>query len=282
MKLIDTHAHIQQHDPDQLEGILNRSGEAGVGAIIAAGVTVEDSQRCIELATTHREIFAGVGVHPTDLAGPLEEDDLENLDLMATDDNVVVMSEIGIDHQAHVLARDSATGRSWVEIQDEAFRLQIEIARRHSLPLVFHVREPDDDPDANSAWPVAMRALNETSATELGGTAHYFQGNAETAKAMLDSGFMISFARPLLRLKRLQEIAKWIPLDRVLLESDSYPQPFKKDRVKWTEPRHLQEVAESLAQIRGITVEEVAERTSENALNMLGQRAGQVQSVVER
>lgn len=277
MKLIDTHAHIQQHDPDELQGILERAEEADVGAIIAAGVTVEDSARCIELAGKHTPIFAGVGVHPTDLTGPLTVEDLTKLDEMAADEHVIVMSEIGIDHQGHVLARESATGQPWDEIQEEAFRQQIEIAQRHSLPLVFHVREPTDDPDANSAWPVALRVLKETSAGNLGGTAHYFQGNTETTKAVLDAGFMVSFARPLLRLKHLQEIAKWLPADRIVLETDAYPQPFKKDRTKWTEPRHLAEVVECLADIRSVSVEEIAEITSENALRMLDGRSHQVE-----
>ncbi len=277
MRLIDTHAHIQQHDPAELSGILDRAEEARLGAVIAAGVTVDDSQRCIELAKDHELIFAGVGVHPTDLTGPLTNQDLSSLDEMAANKHVIVMSEIGIDHQAHVLARESDSNRPRAEIQEEAFRQQIDIARQHSLPLVFHVREPGDDPEANSAWPVAFASLEQTSGGDLGGTAHYFQGNADTARAVLDAGFMISFARPLLRLKRLQEIAKWLPADRMVLESDSYPQPFKKNRDNWTEPRHVLEVAECLAELRGVKLDKIAEVTSENALRMLGSHANTVE-----
>lgn len=281
MKLIDVHAHIQQHDPAELAGILDRSAEAGVGAIIAAGVTVEDSQRCIDLAEQHSSMFAGVGVHPTDLTGTLSAADIDALEQMAEHPNVVVMSEVGIDHQSHVLGRPEPGGRAWTEIQEEAFRRQIEIARRHSLPVVFHVREPDDDLTAQSAWPVALKVLSETSAGELGGAAHYFQGDVFRARQVVDAGFMISLAMPLLRLKRLQEVAAEIPLDRIVLETDSYPQPFKKDRAKWTEPRHALAVAGRLAEIRGISVEEVVDRTTENALSMLGSRGGQARNLVE-
>lgn len=278
MKLLDIHAHIQQHDPGELGDILSRADSAGVGAIIAAGVTIEDSQRCIDLAHLHAPIFAGVGIHPTDLEGPLTSDELKRLDEMATDEAVVVMSEVGIDHQERTLGREPVDSRSWAEIQDEAFRQQIEIARRHSLPIVFHVREPGDDPTAGSAWPVALKIFAETNVGEMGGAAHYFQGDEATAKQVLDAGFMVSFARPLLRFKGLQEIAKWLPLDRIVLETDSYPQPFKKDRMKWTEPRHLLSVAECVAEIRGISLEEVTERTSGNALAMLKVRGQQVRN----
>jgi TatD DNase family protein len=281
LRLIDVHAHIQQHDDDELDGMLVRAAKAGVGAIIAAGVTVEDSRLCVELTERHPPIFAGVGVHPTDLSGPLSKADLDALDEMAEHPQVVVMSEVGIDHQSHVLERSVLGGLKWVDIQEEAFRQQIEIARLHGLPVVFHVREPEDDPGAQSAWPVALRVLLETSAGELGGAAHYFQGDAKTARQVLDAGFMVSLARPLLRLKWLQEVAAWAPIDRIVLETDSYPQPFKKDRAKWTEPRHVLAVADALAEIRGTSAEEVARRTTENALSMLGSGGDQVRTLVE-
>jgi TatD DNase family protein len=146
---------------------------------------------------------------------------------------------------------------------------------------VFHVREPGDNPDAGAAWPHALRIMRETSAGEIGGAAHYFQGNMETAKAVLDAGFWISLARPLLSLRHLKEIAREIPFDRIVLESDSYPQPFKEDRMRWTEPRHVAEVAARLAEIRGVSLEEVCERTSENALRMMGRRGEVVRGALE-
>jgi TatD DNase family protein len=281
MKFIDVHAHIQQHDSAELGGILQRAAEASVGAIVIAGVTVVDSRRCVELASQYPQLLAGVGVHPTDLTGPLTAADVASLDEMAADRNVVVMSEVGIDHQQHVLERPTPGGASWVDIQAEAFQAQIGIARKHGLPVVFHVREPGDDPEANSAWPAAWQVLRESNAAEHGGAAHYFQGDVTTAKALVDEGFMVSFARPLLRLRRLQEAAAILPMDRIVLESDSYPQPFKKDRMKWTEPWHLSEVASKLAEIRGMTVQDVMERTSENALTMLGDRSDAARKLLE-
>ncbi len=171
MRLIDVHAHIQQHDPAELDGIVERADAAGVGAIVVAGVTVDDSARCVEIARSHESLFAGTGVHPTDLTGPLSDEDTTRLDGLAGDDSVVVMSEVGIDHQAHVLARPEVDGADWRDVQEDAFRAQIAIARRQELPVVFHVREPNDDPEADSAWPTALRILRETATGDPAGAA---------------------------------------------------------------------------------------------------------------
>ena len=281
MKFIDIHTHIQQHDPAELEGIISRAQEAGVGAMVLAGVTVEDSRRCLELAALHAPLFAGVGVHPTDLDGNLSAPDIAELDGMAARPETVVISETGIDHQQHVLERPVPAGASWREIQERAFMAQIEIALAHRLPIVFHVREPNDDYTAGSAWPAAISILHDTGAGQAGGAAHYFQGGYELAKRVLDAGFMVSLARPLLRLKHLQEAAARLPLDSIVLETDSFPQPFKKDRIKWTEPRHVAMVAETLAQLRGITAAEVRAATSANAIRLLGERGQRVREALE-
>ena len=271
-RFVDVHTHIQQHDSGDLPGMLARAREAGVTAIVVAGVTAADSARCVELARRHDELFAGVGYHPADLPGPLPDADLQLLAELAKRPEVVTMSEVGIDHQRRVLEKPAPDGGDWRSIQDEAFRAQIAVAVRAGLAIMFHVREPGDDPAASSAWPVALRALKEAGAGTAGGAAHYFQGNWETARRVLDAGFYISLAKPLLRLPHLQEVAAKAPIDRLVLETDSYPQPFKKNRDKWTEPRDIPLVARKLAEIRGMTVEEVADVTVANTLRMLGER----------
>ncbi|MDA0677540.1 MAG: TatD family hydrolase, partial [Chloroflexi bacterium] len=117
MKFIDVHAHIQQHDPGEFADILQRATDADVGAIVVAGVTVADSRRCVELANRYPQLLAGVGVHPTDLTGPLTDADVASLDELADDRIVVVMSEVGIDHQQHVLERPATGGTNWKDIQ---------------------------------------------------------------------------------------------------------------------------------------------------------------------
>ncbi|MCZ6538540.1 MAG: TatD family hydrolase [Chloroflexi bacterium] len=269
---IDTHTHIHQHESGEIAGIVSRAVAATVGAVITAGVTVEDSRKAIAVAREHERIFAGVGVHPADLTGPLTGDEIANLDDLAGLREVVVMSEIGIDHQ------DRSPDRDW---QEDAFRAQIEIARKHGLPIVFHVREQGDDYDAHSARDATLAILRETDAGEVGGTAHYFQGRWKHAARFLDLGFHISFAKTLTRISDLEETARKTPADRILVETDAYPQPFKKNRDKWTEPRVIPAVAERLAIIRGTTVEDIQRTTTENALKMLGTRSAKVGAVLE-
>jgi len=269
---IDTHAHIHQHAPEESGDIVDRAVAANVGAIITAGTTVEDSQNAIDMAVRFENVFAGVGVHPTDLERSLTADDLSKLSDLAASPQVVVMSEIGIDHQ------EKSPTKSW---QAESFHAQITIARKHELPIVFHVREHQDDYDARSARDAAISILKESNAGELGGTAHYFQGRWAFAKELLDLGFNISFAKTLAQKIDLEETAINTPEDRILLETDAYPQTFKKNRTKWTEPKDISVVAEKLAALRGTTVETIQATTTKNALDMLGKRASIVETVLK-
>ena len=256
--LIDVHTHLDQHDPEELPGIIERAAARGVAAIVVAGVTVASSSRCVEIAQTNRGIFAGVGVHPSDLEGDLTPNDLDDLDRLAASEKVVVMSEIGLDYLPHSPDR---------QMQERALRAQIDVARRHELPIVFHVREAERD---------AVRVLADERAGDLGGAAHYFQGGREYARSVLDMGFHLSLAKPLLRLPELQDVAAWAPIDRIVLETDSYPQPFKRKREKWTEPRDLPLVAAKLAEIKGLDVEEIERITTRNALAMIGTRSAPI------
>jgi TatD DNase family protein len=269
---IDTHAHIHQHAPEETGDIVDRAIAASVGAILTAGTTVEDSQKAIDMAVQFENVFAGVGVHPTDLEGSITATDLSKLSHLAASRQVVVMSEIGIDHQ------EKSPNKEW---QAESFHAQINIARKHKLPIVFHIREYQDDYDARSARDDAISILKETNAGELGGTAHYFQGKWAFAKELLDLGFNISFAKTLTHKIDLVETAINTPEDRILLETDAYPQTFKKNRAKWTEPKDISFVAEKLAALRGTTVEEIQKTTTSNALDMLGKRASIVETVLK-
>ena len=268
---IDTHAHIHQHALEESSDIVDRAVAAKVGAILTAGTTIEDSQKAIDMAARYENVFAGVGVHPTDLDHSLTADDLSKLSDLAASQHVVVMSEIGIDHQ------EKSPSKEW---QSESFHAQINIARKHELPIVFHIREHRDNYDARSARDATISILKETNAGTIGGTAHYFQGRWDFAKELLDLGFNISFAKTLTHKTDLEEIAINAPEDRMLLETDAYPQMFKKNRVKWTEPKDIVIVAEKLAALRGTTAEEIQEITTNNALKMLGRRARIVENAL--
>ena len=256
LPLIDSHTHIDQYDADELSGILGRARAAGVGAIIAAGVTVASSARCVQLSQEHEgTVWAGVGVHPMDITGPLDAADLNRLRELASTPNVVCISEVGLDWM---------DGRPDRAVQEQAFRAHLRLAVELGLPVIFHNRDAGLEP---------LRILKEEVGGRVPTVAHYFQGPRDYARACLDQGVYISLAKPLLRLPELQEIiATETPLDRIVLETDSYPQPFKRNRDKWTEPRDLPLIAQKVAELKGITATEVGDATTRTLELILGRR----------
>ena len=234
---------------------MERATSAGVDFVITAGTTMTSSERAVELSKAFTNIFAGVGVHPADIESPLDDAARDRLiSLASSNKKVVVMSEIGLDFMEGTPDR---------AIQFDAFRAQIRIARDLRLPIVFHSREAHAD---------VLRVLREERAYEVGGVMHYFQADRKTADAAIDLGFYISLARPLLRLPELQEVARGLPLEHVVLETDAAPQPFKSKRENWTEPRHARVVAEKLAELQGRPLEEIEDATTANVKRLLGER----------
>ena len=250
---LDCHVHLDSFTDAEVGEILLRAERVGVRAVISAGTTIESTRRSLDLSERYAGFFSGVGIHPMDIRKPFTEDTYETLrDLALSTEKALVISEIGLDFM------EGAPDRA---VQYPAFRQQIRLARELGLPIVFHSRESHDE---------VFRVLREERAYEVGGVMHYFQADVETAQRAIDLGFYVSLARPLLRLPYLQEAAAKIPLDRIVLETDAAPQPFKSKRENWTEPRHLAVVAEMLARLKGIDVGEVEEVTSRNMRRMLG------------
>ena len=262
--LIDTHCHLDAYtSDDEVDEVLTRAREVGVRLIVNAGTTLESSRRCVELTKAFPKLYAGVGIHPMDLTGPVDERVYAQLHDYATSTHkVIVISEIGLDFL------DNMPDRA---MQYQAFREQIRLARDLRLPIVFHSRE---------AHVEVLRVLREERAYEVGGAMHYFQGDMDTARAAIDLGFYISLAKPLLRLPHLQAVAAELPLEHIVLETDSAPQPFKAKRENWTEPRHLHDIADKLAELRGIDADQVRRATTDNFFNMLGDRGAKVRSAV--
>ena len=255
MPLVDTHTHLDPFSDRDVSSILARARQVGVGAVISAGTTESASRRAVELTVEFPGIFAGVGIHPMDLEGPVDDATYERLRHMASStEKVVVVSEIGLDFMEGMPDR---------AVQYQAFRRQIELARDLRLPIVFHSREAHSE---------TLRVLREERAYDVGGTMHYFQADARTAEEAIDLGFLISLARPLLRLPHLQEVAASLPLEHIVLETDAAPQPFKAKRENWTEPRHLRDVAEKLAQLQERDVREIEEATTRNVLRLFGEK----------
>ena len=239
--LIDCHAHLDAFSDAEVSPILERARLAGVAIVVTACTTLESSLRSARLSSRFEALFSGVGIHPMDLDGPVDDSTCERLAQTANSTSkVLVISEIGLDFMEGMPDR---------AIQYQAFRQQIRLARELRLPVVFHSREADDE---------TLRVLREEQAYQVGGIMHYFQGDMDTARRAMDLGFYISLARPLLRLPNLQAVAA--------------PQPFKSKRGNWTEPRHVREVAGKLAELQDRSVEEVEAATSESFLSLIESR----------
>ncbi len=249
----DCHTHLDQYPQVEIPDILERAKEAGVGFVVCAGTTVESSQACVDMSQRYAALYAGVGIHPMEAHQPLNEAAYARLEGLAKENpKVVCISEIGLDFLPNSPDRG---------VQFQVFREQIRLAVQLKLPIIFHSRE---------SHPEVLGTLREEGAGEVGGVMHYFQGDEATARQAIECGFFISLARPLLRLPELQEVTKAIPLEHIVLETDAAPQPFKKYRSNWTEPRHTQAVAQRLAELKGLTLEEVAEATTRNLTRLLG------------
>ena len=257
--LVDCHVHLDPFSEEEVCQILDRSSDVGVTFVISAGTTVESSRHSVLLSDRFPALFTGVGIHPMQVREAFDESFYGELrGLAVATEKVLVISEIGLDFMEG--APDPA-------VQYQAFREQIRLARELSLPIVFHSREAHSE---------VFRVLREERAYEVGGVMHYFQADARTAHEAMDLGFYISLARPLLRLPDLQRVATDLPLERIVLETDAAPQPFKSKRENWTEPRHLRPIAELLAELHHVSVGEVESVTTDNVRALLGNRWGVV------
>lgn len=249
----DAHTHLDQHAPAEIPEIVKRAQEAGVGFAVCAGTTLESTRACIQMSQLNDMFYAGVGIHPMEAHQRIDDATYGQLEALARENSeVVCISETGLDFLPESPDHDT---------QYQVFREQIRLARSLKLPIIFHSRESHSE---------VFRVLREEKADEVGGAMHYFQGDEATARQAIDCGFFISLARPLTRLPELQEVARVIPLENIVLETDAYPQPFKKYRHNWTEPRHVREVAQQLADLKGLTLAEVAQVTTRNLTGLLG------------
>ena len=248
--LFDTHAHLD--DPalyPDIDNVLKRAKEAGVTLINSVGCDWRSSLLNVHLAEKHPEmIYASVGVHPSEVAD-IDEQVLAKLLELAKTPRVIGWGEIGLDYHYENTNK---------ELQQKYLRLQISLAKEAGKPIISHDRDSHQD---------VVDILQEEHAGINGGILHCFSGSWEMAKQCLKMGFFISFAGPLTykNARVPVEVAGKVPLDMVLVETDSpylTPHPF---RGKTNEPARVIYTAEKLAQIRGMDYEEIAEITTANA-----------------
>ncbi len=247
--VIDTHAHLEMIE--DVSQVIQRAREAGLGRIIAVSSDLESSKRTIEIASDSPMVFAAVGIHPHEASGSTDEA-LGGIEKLANEQKVVGIGETGLDyHYMH----------SPREVQIDSFRRQIDIAKRLNLPLIVHVREAHED---------ALRVIKEENAWETMGVIHCFTGDYESARKYIDEGFYISFSGIITfkNAEDIREAARKIPIERMLIETDSpylAPVPF---RGKKNEPAYVKYVAGKIAELRGVSPEKVEEETTTNAKNL--------------
>jgi TatD DNase family protein len=254
MRLADSHAHLdlEDHFPDQA-AVLRRAREAGVHLVVNVATGLADAPRVIATARTTPGIVAIIGVHPHG-AGAMTETDLEALDSLAADPKVVAIGEIGLDFYRR---------RSPEEVQQYWFRRQLDFAVAQGKVVVIHTRE---------ATPVTLSILREYRGRLAGGVMHCYGGSLTEAHAFLDLGFYLSFSGTLTYPKAgpLREVAKEVPLDRILVETDCPYLPPQPWRGKRNEPAYVVATATQLAEVRGLSLEEVAAHTWDNTLAVFG------------
>jgi len=251
MDLIDSHAHIDAHQfADDREAMLDRAQAAGVNTLLAIGTGPgpEKLDAAIPYAEQHDWIYTSVGIHPHE-AKEVTQQHLDQLAALAQHPKVIAWGEIGLDYFYDHSPRDT---------QAKVFRDQMALAHAAKLPIIIHCRD---------AWPDTLDILESAwRPTALGGILHCFTGTLEDAKRGIDMGFLISFAgnSTYPKTQNLRDVAKALPLENILIETDApylAPQPYRGKR---NEPAYVAEVARTLASVRDLAPDEVAAATAEN------------------
>jgi TatD DNase family protein len=262
MRIVDSHAHLEfaQFDEDRA-AMLERARVAGVETLLAIGSGTSPAERldaAIPFAEQHDWIYATVGIHPHDASAGTEEH-FARLDELARHPRVIGWGEMGLDYFYDHSPRD---------VQKQVFRRQLAQARAAGLPVIIHCRD---------AWEDCLEILEQDwRSTGIGGVFHCFTGTLEEARRGLDMGFLISFAGNVSYPKnqQIRDVARELPLDKMLTETDS---PFlapQGRRGKRNEPAFVVEVAQTLANVRNLPADEVAAATAANFRRLFKLRAG--------
>ncbi len=252
--IIDTHAHLDQKGLiEQLDTVLGRAREAGVHEVICIGIDLESCRRTLALVTEPSsdrpdvKLHAALGLHPNEPAE--SEATFEELAALFEDaSEIVAVGETGLDHYWDKCPRD---------VQEVRFRNHLELARTTGLPAILHCRDAYDD---------VIRVLKDEDFRH--GVVHCFTGDAAQAETLLEHGFHLSFAGNLTypKAENLREVAAIVPIDRLLLETDSpYLAPVPKRGKKPNEPSYVVHTAEVLATCKEVSFEEVCEQATANA-----------------
>ena len=253
MPLFDTHAHL--HFPEllaDLEAVLERARAAGVTGMVTIGTDRETNPAAVALAERLPDVHATVGIHPHD-AGEATEADFEAMERLARGSaKVMALGEMGLDFFRNLSPPDA---------QRQVFRRQIDIARGARKPLVIHCRDAHDE---------TLAILSEERAGEAGGVMHCFSGDVEIARRCLDLGLYISLAGPVTykNARALPDVARFVPEDRLVVETDCPYLPPTPHRGKRNEPAYVALTAACVAGLRGGDPEALGDAVTANAAKL--------------
>ena len=250
MMLIDTHIHLndEQYDED-LNEVISRAREAGVDRMCVVGFDTPTIERTMELIDKYDFIYGIIGWHPVDAIDCTDER-LEWIESLSKHPKIIGIGEMGLDYH---------WDKSPSDVQKEVFKKQIALAKRVQLPIIIHNREATQD---------CIDILIEEHAEEVGGIMHSFSASPEIADVVINKlNFYVSLGGPVTfkNAKQPKEVAKHVPMDRLLCETDApylSPHPYRGKR---NEPERVTLVAQQIADLRGMTYEEVCRQTTENA-----------------
>nr|NNM89910.1 TatD family hydrolase [Bacilli bacterium] len=253
--LFDTHTHL--NDPDlygSAASLIDEARAVGVTHMVVPGYDRDSSLRAMELADRFEGVYAAVGFHPHDAKDVTDQDLTELEQVWLKHPKVVAIGEIGLDYHYD---------NSPVEVQKKIFAAQIEIAKRVRKPIVIHDREAHAD---------ILTMLQTTQAREIGGIMHCYSASKEMAPQFLKENFLLSLGGPVTfkNGKKPAQVAEWIALDKLLIETDApylTPEPY---RGKQNHPANVRFVAQKIADLRGVEVDVIEQATFTNALRIFG------------
>jgi len=250
MEFIDTHCHIYYDKyQDDINNVINKANDNNIKYMICVGVDLESSEKSITLSNQYESVFATVGYHPHEskLAG---DNYLDKMTELLKHPKVVAVGEIGLDYYYEHSDKNT---------QIKVFREQLELAKELNMPAVIHNRESDEDLYNN---------IKESKITK--GVIHCYSSDIQYANKIFDLGLLVSFTGIITFSKSLQKVVKEIPIEKMMIETDSpylTPIPFRGKR---NEPHMVSLIAEKIAEIKGIPIEEVAKTTTNTAKNLFG------------
>ena len=251
--IFETHAHYDDKDFDEdRQELLKSLPNNGIEYVVNVGASMASSRTSIDLAAKYDFIYAAIGIHPSEI-GELSEKDMDWLKNVALQNKkVVAIGEIGLDYYWDEPKRD---------IQKIWFERQLELARQVKLPVIIHSREAAKD---------TLDIMKAHKAEELGGVVHCYSYSKETAKEYIDMGFYFGIGGVVTfkNAKRLKEVVEYIPMDRILLETDSPYLTPEPNRGKRNSSLNIPYIARAIAQLKGVEYDELIRITCENAKSM--------------